>query len=149
MAVKVLHVVNVCKLRAVAVWILTSYSGCDCYLQLVDLLVISYALVLLFHPEYTLTRYPDLYESKKHSDVVQSSTVETDRAVTSPAVNLTSGFISNVTSTLRSVCWSNCGVLLHLCMISLWHDMIQCELIAEHNNNSVYADCIKQYNGVL
>lgn len=82
--------------------------------QLVDLLVISYALVLLFHPEYTLlpTRYPDLYESNKHySDVIQTSTVETDHAATVPALNLTTGFSGNTTSPLPNICWSNCGVL--------------------------------------
>ena len=79
-----------------------------------DLLVISYALVLIFHPEYMLmTRYPDLRlpASKEHqSDIIPFPTVETNRSETASAENLTTGFISN-TSSLRNVCWNNCGVL--------------------------------------
>lgn len=75
---------------------------------LIDLLVISYALVLLFHLEYAVvpSRYPDSYESNRHhSDVVPSSTVETDHA----AVNLTAAvFSGNTSSSLRSICWTNC-----------------------------------------
>jgi len=90
-----------------------------CYLlllfQLIDILVISYALVLLLHPEYTVvpTRYPDFYPSRKHHSDVASSTAGTDHAVTAAAVNLTTSFVGNTTSSLRLSCWTNCG-LLHL-----------------------------------
>lgn len=85
-----------------------------CYLQLIDLLVIAYALVLLFHPEYAVVprHYPDLYRSNKHNfDVIPLSTVDRDHETTDPAMNLTAGFAGNVTSSLRSACWTNCGVL--------------------------------------
>ena len=91
-------------------WVAIPHQTCCCF-QLIDLLVISYALVLLFHPEYAVVppRYPDSYESNRHhSDVVPSSTVETDHA----AVNLTAAvFSGNTSSSLRSICWTNCGLL--------------------------------------
>ena len=84
--------------------------------------MISYALVLLFHPEYTLlpAHYPDLYKSHKHqSDVAASSTVETDHAASVAAMNLTPAANSNTTGSLRSVCWTNCGVLYFFTLCSL------------------------------
>jgi len=85
---------------------------------MIDLLVISYALMLLFHPEYTLvpSRYSSVYKSNKHrqSDVsISSSTAEADEAVTVRGVNMTktTAAISNTTSSLRSICWTNCGQL--------------------------------------
>jgi len=72
-----------------------------------DLLLISYALVLLFHPEYTLEpkAYTDLYESiRRRSDGIPSFAVEADFAV-----NQTIDVSSNSTRSLRTPCFSNCG----------------------------------------
>jgi len=77
--------------------------------------VISYALVLLFHPEYAVVprHYPDLYQSNKHHfDIIPSSTVDRDHETTDAVVNLTAaGFRGNATRSLRSACWTNCGAL--------------------------------------
>jgi len=70
---------------------------------------------MLFHPEFT-PEPPDWCQpNKRHFDIIPSSTADsdTDHETTDPAVNLTSRFSGNTTSSLRHACWLNYG-MLHL-----------------------------------